>query len=212
MEGARKLNDSALVIVDVQNDFCPGGALAVKDGDGVIEIINSIMGCFNRIVATQDYHPSGHISFASSHRGRSPGDVINVGGVEQMLWPEHCVEGSAGADFHSNLKISMVDIIVRKGRNPEVDSYSAFFENDRKTRTGLDGYLKDVGIKNVYFAGLATDYCVFFSAMDCRRLGFKTYLVVDGCRGVDLPKGNVQRVIREMKESGITIIESSSIR
>lgn len=207
-------SQSALLIIDVQNDFCLGGKLAVPEGDDVIPVINSIISSvnFDRIVATQDWHPDNHISFAKNHEGKKVGDIIEINGISQYLWPEHCVAGSYGAEFCFGLDIKKVDIIIRKGINPEIDSYSAFFENDKRRKTGLDGYLKSLDIKNVYICGLATDYCVFYSAMDSKNLGFETFVIIDACRGVDLPAGNLEKALKQMKENGIIIIKSKDLK
>jgi nicotinamidase/pyrazinamidase len=200
-----------LIVTDVQNDFCPGGALAVSGGDLVVPVINGIIDSFHRIVATQDWHPKHHSSFASNHPGKKPFDQIDLGGVVQTLWPDHCVAGTAGAAFHPGLNPDRFDIIVRKGTNPAVDSYSAFLENDKKIRTGLDGYLKSIGAGRVFFCGLATDYCVFYSAMDAASFGFDTLVILDACRGIDVPENNIDRSIAEMKKNGIRIIASKDL-
>ncbi|MDR1363625.1 MAG: bifunctional nicotinamidase/pyrazinamidase [Spirochaetaceae bacterium] len=192
---------SALLEVDVQNDFCPGGALAVADGDSVITPLNEIAGRFKTacapVVATQDWHPAGHSSFISSGRTPAEGEV---------LWPDHCVQGSAGAEFHKDLDMKPVTLIIRKGFRPSLDSYSAFFENDRKTTTGLGAFLKGLNIETVYLGGLATDYCVFFSAMDAIKLGFTVYILRDAVRGVNYPEGSVEKAIHTMKNAGVIMI------
>ncbi|MDY6968070.1 MAG: bifunctional nicotinamidase/pyrazinamidase [Spirochaetota bacterium] len=198
----------ALIVVDVQNDFCPGGSLEVLEGDQVAPVINRIAPMFSRVVATQDWHPPNHISFASNHKGGKPFDLIDIKGVEQVLWPAHCVFGTAGADFCQDLDTNFFDIIIRKGQNPELDSYSAFFENDSLTPTGLAPYLKGLGLEQVFLTGLATDVCVFFSAMDAVRLGFEVYLVEDAARGIDSPPGSLKERISEMKDAGVQIIRS----
>lgn len=206
----RKANE-ALIIIDVQNDFCPGGALAVNEGDAVVPVINRLVPHFALVVATQDWHPADHASFASSHKGRAPFDTITLNGIEQTLWPDHCIMGAPGAQFHPDLDLTRANLIVRKGSNKNIDSYSAFLENDKKTVTGLQGYLKDHGIDTVTIAGLATDYCVFFSATDARDLGFKTRVVLDACRGIDTPPGNINQTIQSMKDRGIELINSEDI-
>jgi len=179
-------HDDALLIIDVQNDFCPGGALAVADGDAVVPVINRLAERFDHVVLTQDWHPSGHSSFATSHPGANPFESVEMSYGQQTLWPEHCLQGTAGAAFHPELVIDRAQLIIRKGFRREIDSYSAFFENDRRTPTGLAGYLRDRGLRRIFLAGLATDFCVHYSAVDARRLGFDTVLVEAGCRAIDL--------------------------
>jgi nicotinamidase/pyrazinamidase len=203
--------DKALLIIDIQNDFCPGGSLAVPGGDEIIPAINNLSGKFERIIATQDWHPHNHMSFAVNHPGKKDFDVIDFNGIKQELWPEHCVCGTKGAEFHSDLDIKNVNLIIRKGDNPWIDSYSAFRENDKKTKTGLDGYLKSLGIKKIYICGLALDYCVFYSAMDSRELGFETYIIIDATKGLDSPEGNIDRALEEMRKNGIKIINSDKL-
>ncbi len=200
-----------LLIIDVQNDFCPGGALAVGGGNEVVPVINSIIWKFNRVVATQDWHPADHSSFASNHKGKKPFDEIELNGYRQTLWPDHCVQGSRGADFHPDLNTTLVDLIVRKGTSSDIDSYSAFLENDKKTKTGLDGYLNSIGTTEVFVCGLATDYCVYYSAMDAHMIGFKTAVIIDACRGIDVPEGSLTKVIASMREAGIRIVESGAL-
>ena len=204
-------NDSLLLVIDVQNDFCDGGALAVEKSWEIIPVINLLVDGFENVAATQDWHPYDHKSFASNHEGKKPMDVINLDGVEQVLWPDHCVSGTAGADFHQELTADAFQMVIRKGFRAELDSYSAFFENDRKTPTGLEGYLRTRGIDKVYLAGLATDYCVYYSAMDANSLGFDTYLITDACRGVDFPKGNVDKALTTMKDAGVELITSKDV-
>ena len=203
--------DKALIIIDVQNDFCPGGALAVFKGDKIIPTINKLSNKFEKIIATQDWHPKNHVSFASNHPGKKEYDVIQHKGIEQVLWPDHCVPGTKGAKFHPDLNTNNVDIIVRKGNNPDIDSYSAFRENDKKTITGLEGYLKNLKIKKTYICGLALDYCVFYSAMDAKQLGFETCVIIDATKGIDSPEGNIDTSLNEMKKADITIIKSSDL-
>jgi nicotinamidase/pyrazinamidase len=207
---------SALLLIDVQNDFCPGGALAVKDGDKVIDPLNALARLFCRmggkVIATQDWHTDKHISFASSHQGKAPGDIVELPSVkEQVLWPDHCVQGTNGADFHKDLDVTVAHLILRKGSRQDLDSYSAFFENDRKTPTGLDGFLKGLCLTSVFLGGLATDYCVFYSAMDAAQLGYKTYVLSDAVRGVGFPEGSVQKALEAMRNAGIGIINSNDI-
>ncbi|TVQ21638.1 MAG: bifunctional nicotinamidase/pyrazinamidase [Spirochaetaceae bacterium] len=202
---------AALLIIDVQNDFCPGGALAVEDGDAVVAVANAVAPGFGRVVATRDWHPAGHVSFASRH-GRQIGSTASIDGVEQVMWPDHCVQGTRGAEFHPDLDVRPIDLIVHKGTRANLDSYSAFFENDHRTPTGLEPYLKGLGIGEVFVCGLATDYCVYFTVMDAVKAGFTTRVIADAVRGVDLPDGNVERTIREMKSAGVAFIDSAEIR
>ncbi|MDQ5986103.1 MAG: Nicotinamidase [Syntrophus sp. SKADARSKE-3] len=195
---------NCLIITDVQNDFCPGGALAVTDGDAVIPIINKIAPSFDKVVATQDWHPSGHVSFASTHN-KTPYEIIEAGGIKQVLWPDHCVPGTFGADFHKDLDTRVVDLIIRKGKNPKIDSYSTFLENDKKTETGLKYYLSGLHIDHLFFCGLATDYCVYYSALDALALAFQVTVIIDACRGVDIPAGNIDSAIGDMKKKGIRV-------
>jgi nicotinamidase/pyrazinamidase len=173
-----------LVVIDVQNDFCPGGALAVADGDAVVGEINRIAAEFEHIIVTQDWHPPGHLSFASSHAGRRPLERIELGYGEQTLWPDHCVQGTRGAELHPGLRLTRAELVLRKGFRREIDSYSAFVENDKKTRTGLEGYLRERGIERVFLAGLARDYCVRFSAEDAERAGFRVVVLEEACRAI----------------------------
>ena len=175
-----------LLVVDVQNDFCPGGALAVPSGDQIVPLVNRLAGRFAHIVMTQDWHPPGHSSFASAHPGSQLFETIEVQYGAQTLWPDHCVQGTAGAAFHSGLDIPQVELIIRKGYRPGIDSYSAFRENDRKTPTGLASYLRERGFERITICGLALDYCVFFSAIDAREAGFAVSVALDACRGIDL--------------------------
>jgi nicotinamidase/pyrazinamidase len=201
----------ALIIADLQNDFMPGGALAVKEGDQVISIANKLMPYFDLVVATQDWHPADHGSFAFNHPGKKPGDLIQLGGLEQVLWPIHCVQKSRGAAFVTEFDLSHVHKMFHKGVNSEIDSYSGFFDNGHRQSTGLGDYLKSKKISDVYVMGLATDYCVKYTVLDAHRLGFKTYLILDGCRGIDLNSGDVNRAIEEMKQAGVKVVQSSEI-
>ncbi len=201
----------ALIVTDIQNDFCPGGALPVRDGDLIVPLVNGIMERFDRVVGTQDWHPQNHVSFASNHRGKKPYESVSAGGAVQMLWPDHCVQGTAGADFHPGLETRRFHLIVRKGTDPAIDSYSTFMENDKKTATGLEGYLKSLGVTDVYLCGLATDFCVFYSAMDSASFGFTTWCIADACRGIDVPQGSVDAALEEMKSRGIGIITSDRL-
>jgi nicotinamidase/pyrazinamidase len=201
----------ALVIVDLQNDFCPGGALAVPEGDRVIPLINRIQSRFDRVVATQDWHPPGHLSFAASHPGRSPGEVIELAGLEQVLWPVHCVQDAPGAEFHPALDLGRVRRVFRKGTDPEIDSYSTFFDNAHRRATGLAEFLDDQGVGELYLAGLATDYCVKLSALDAVALGFSTAVILDACRGVELRHGDADRAVAEMQAAGVKMVASHSL-
>ncbi|MBZ7920377.1 bifunctional nicotinamidase/pyrazinamidase [Ensifer adhaerens] len=196
--------DKALVVVDVQNDFCPGGALAVAGGDEIVPMINGLIDRFEHVVLTQDWHPAGHSSFASSHPGKNPFEMIAMPYGGQTLWPDHCVQGSGGADFHPALEWTRAELLIRKGFRPEIDSYSAFFENDRRTPTGLTGYLRDRGIKRVTLCGLATDFCVAFSALDAVAQGFSTSVILEACRGIDL-NGSLQAMITRMRDAGVEL-------
>lgn len=204
-------DEKALLIVDLQNDFCPGGSLAVPGGDTVVPVINNIINRFSTVVATQDWHPPGHVSFASSHEGKSPFDTIRAGGVEQTLWPDHCVRGTEGARLHPGLDARNVGLILRKGAGADMDSYSAFFENDRTTSTGLSFYFKGLGIRTVYVCGLALDVCVYYTVMDGLGLGFSMVLVEDGCRGVDVPEGSVDTRMKAMRDGGALIQTSRDL-
>ena len=201
-----------LILVDIQNDFLPGGALAVPRGDEVIPIANELQPRFDLVVATQDWHPAGHGSFASSHPGRRPGDLAALGGLPQVLWPDHCVQGSRGAEFAARLQMNRVEAIFRKGTDPAIDSYSAFFDNAHRKSTGLGDYLKGRGATEVYVLGLAADYCVKFSALDGRRLGFRMLVVEDGTRGVELQPGDVGRAIEQMRAAGVEMVRSAALR
>jgi nicotinamidase/pyrazinamidase len=197
----------ALIIVDVQNDFLPGGALAVKEGDQIIPLINRLQSKFDLIVATQDWHPKDHGSFAGNHN-KNPGEKIQLAGLEQILWPDHCVQETPGADFAADLKVEKIDKVFCKGTNKNIDSYSGFFDNGHKKSTGLGDYLKEKGVTEVYIVGLATDYCVKFTALDAVRLGYKTYLIVDACKGVNLKIGDVTHAIEGMQKAGVVIVKT----
>ncbi len=205
------MSHTALIVVDVQNDFCPGGALAVSEGDQVVPVINKIAPLFDVVVATRDWHPGDHVSFASAHDGHEVGEAIEVNGMEQVLWPDHCVQGSKGADFHPDLDTAPINLILHKGTRTELDSYSGFLETDRTTSTGLEAYLKGLDVSEVTVCGLATDYCVFFTAMDAVDAGFKTRLVTDAARGIDKPEGNIERTTGEMKDAGVTLVTSAKL-
>ncbi|MCS3447518.1 MULTISPECIES: bifunctional nicotinamidase/pyrazinamidase [Bradyrhizobium] len=198
--------DDLLLVIDVQNDFCPGGALAVADGDAVVPVVNRLAGRFDHVVLTQDWHPAGHSSFATSHPSAAPFSEIAMPYGPQTLWPDHCIQGSAGAAFHPDLATERAELVIRKGFRAAIDSYSAFFENDRKTPTGLAGYLRERGLRRVVMAGLATDYCVQYSALDARRLGFETSVVLAGCRAIDLG-GSLAVAAAAMREAGVELVE-----
>jgi nicotinamidase/pyrazinamidase len=195
-------SEDLLLIIDVQNDFCPGGALAVNEGDAVVPIINRVSQRFDHTALTQDWHPSGHSSFATSHPGSAPFETVAMPYGQQTLWPDHCVQGTAGAAFHSELSTERAELVIRKGFRPEIDSYSAFHENDRRTATGLAGYLRERGLKRIFLAGLATDYCVYYSAVDARRLGFDAVVIESGCRAIDLA-GSLAAAWSGMQEAGV---------
>lgn len=195
-------SEDLLLVIDVQNDFCPRGALAVGDGDAVVPIVNRIAQQFDHVALTQDWHPAGHSSFASSHPGATPFETIAMPYGPQTLWPDHCVQGTPGAAFHAGLNTDKAQLIIRKGFRRAIDSYSAFFENDKITPTGLAGYLRERGLARVFLAGLATDFCVHYSAMDARRLGFEAVVIDAGCRAIDLG-GSLARAYAEMGEAGV---------
>lgn len=194
---------TALIVIDVQNDFCPGGALAVAGGDDIVGGINDIMDDFGAVILTQDWHPAGHSSFASSHAGKSPMELIDMPYGPQVLWPDHCVQGTKGAEFHPDLRTDG-DLIIRKGFNPAIDSYSAFFENDHTTPTGLDGYLRRRGITDLTLVGLATDFCVNYSAVDAAKLGYTVTVRTDLCRGIDFD-GSMVAAIDGMRAAGVDV-------
>lgn len=200
----------ALLIVDVQNDFCPGGALGVPDGDSIIPAINKLSESFDHVIQTQDWHPGGHSSFASSHAGKKPYDTIEMPYGEQVLWPDHCIQGSKGAEFHPKLNTTQSELIIRKGFRKEIDSYSAFYENDDNTQTGLTGYLHDRGINELYVVGLATDFCVKWSVIDGCKEGFSVSVVQDAVKGIDID-GSVEQAWKEMKEAGAQITSSQEL-
>ncbi len=201
---------TALLVVDVQNDFCPGGNLAVPDGDAVVPLVNALGRHFRHVVLTQDWHPAGHASFASSHPGRKPFGTIELAYGPQVLWPDHCVQGSTGAAFHPGLDLPHAEAVIRKGYRPGIDSYSGFVEADRRTRTGLEGYLRERGIAKVVIAGLATDFCVNWTAQDAARAGFETVVVEDACRAIDLD-GSLDRAWAEMTAVGIRRVSAASL-
>ena len=198
------MSDEALVVVDLQNDFCPGGALGVDGGHEIVPIINGLIDRFDHVLLTQDWHPAGHLSFASSHPGKVPFETTEMPYGTQTLWPDHCVQGTSGAEFHPGLAAGKAELIIRKGFRPEIDSYSTFFENDRVTPTGLAGYLRERGIRRITLAGIATDFCVAYSALDARKLGFEVTVLLEACRAIDLD-GSLATMIASMKDAGATI-------
>ncbi|WP_316195894.1 bifunctional nicotinamidase/pyrazinamidase [Bradyrhizobium sp. SZCCHNRI3052] len=197
-----RANEDLLLIIDVQNDFCPGGALAVADGDAVVPAINRLSGMFDHVVLTQDWHPAGHSSFASSHPGKAPFESVTMPYGPQTLWPDHCIQGTPGAAFHAELATDKAQLIIRKGFRAAIDSYSAFFENDKTTPTGLAGYLRERGLKRVFLVGLAADFCVHYSAVDARRLGFAAIVIDNACRGIDLG-GSMAAAKAQGAEAGV---------
>ncbi len=199
-----------LLVVDVQNDFCPGGALAVADGDAVIPAIHRIAPLFEHIILTQDWHTADHHSFASAHSGKQPFEQINLSYGPQTLWPDHCIQGSKGAEHHPALTLPRAELVLRKGFHREIDSYSAFFENDRSTPTGLGGYLKERKLTRVFLAGLAYDYCVAYSALDARHLGLPVIVLRDACRAIDL-NGSVAKIDADLAEAGVVISQTTDL-
>ena len=195
----------ALIVIDTQYDFCPGGALAVAEGDEIVPGINALMADFPAVALTQDWHPAGHSSFASSHPGKAPFETVEMPYGTQILWPDHCVQDTRGAQFHDDLDTTRADAILRKGQDRQIDSYSAFFENDHKTPTGLDGYLRARGIDRLTMAGLATDFCVKWSAVDAAKLGYAVTVRTDLCRGIDLD-GSLSAAMEEMREAGVKVV------
>ena len=201
----------ALILVDLQNDFMPGGSLAVPDGDKVVPVANQMQRCFGFTVATQDWHPVDHGSFATSHPGSEVGDIIDLDGIPQVLWPSHCVQNTSGAELVSDLDRSHIRKIFHKGTDPAIDSYSTFFDNGHRQSTGLGDYLREQGVDEVYLMGLATDYCVKFSGLDARELGFQVSVIQDGCRGVELEPGDVALALEEMRQAGVALVRSDSL-
>jgi nicotinamidase/pyrazinamidase len=195
-----------LILVDLQNDFMPGGALGIAGGDEVVSVANRLQGDYELVLATQDWHPPDHGSFAANHEGKSPGDRIDLAGLEQILWPAHCVQRSTGAAFHREFDLSHLERVFRKGADVTVDSYSAFFDNAQRSSTGLDVFLREREVKQIEIMGLATDYCVRFSALDGVRLGLEVSVLLEGCRGVELQPGDVDRAVEEMRAAGVRIV------
>lgn len=203
-------HDDVLLVVDMQNDFCAGGALAVPGGDAVVETINRLSLAFNHMILTQDWHPSGHASFASSHPGRKPFDTVALQYGAQTLWPDHCIQGTHGAEFHSGLRLNKAELVLRKGFRPSIDSYSAFYENDHRTSTGLAGYLRERSLRRIYLAGLAYDFCVRYSAEDAKRAGFEVRVIEDACRAIDL-NGSRADASRTLNSLGIAQVAVQSL-
>jgi nicotinamidase/pyrazinamidase len=202
---------NALIITDVQIDFCPGGALPVPEGDRIVPLVNRLQPCFDLVVATQDWHPADHRSFAANHPGRRVGDRITLAGLPQILWPVHCVQHSIGADFHPDLDQRRVSQVIRKGLDRDIDSYSGFFDNGRRRATALEEYLRLQRAGDLYLCGLTTDYCVKYTALDAAQLGFRVFLVEDACRGVDLHPGDVAGAIDQMRAAGVKVIRSAQV-
>jgi nicotinamidase/pyrazinamidase len=206
----------ALVVVDMQNDFMPGGALAVRNANGIIQGINTAMELFRKrdlpVVMTQDWHTPGHYSFASAHKGMNPFDLYESQGLGPVLWPDHCVQGSTGAEFHENLMIGLADAVIRKGYHKSIDSYSGFMENDRKTPTGLDGYLRSRGVKRIFICGVALDYCVFFTASDGADLGYQVYVIMDLTKPVGSPAESISEALAGMTDKGIHFVNAEEVR
>jgi nicotinamidase/pyrazinamidase len=208
--GVAVSESSVLIVVDIQNDFCPGGALSVPRGDEIVPLVNRLAARFGHVILTQDWHPPGHQSFASSHRGRKPHDVIELYYGPQVLWPDHCVQGSWGAEFHRDLHIPHAELILRKGYRPEIDSYSVFYENDRKTPTGLAGYLRERSLKEVHLAGLAFDFCVRYSAEDARNEAFTVTVIEDACRSIDV-NGSLAETRRAFNSLNIRCVAAGAL-
>jgi nicotinamidase/pyrazinamidase len=205
MRTATDASPAALIVIDVQNDFCPGGALAVVGGDTIVSQINAAMHAHAAVILTQDWHPADHASFAANHEGAAPFSLTEMPYGPQVLWPTHCVQGTEGAAFHPALEVSRADMILRKGFRPAIDSYSAFYENDRSTPTGLDGYLRERGISRLVLAGLATDFCVAYSALDAARLGYTVSVRLDLCRAIDLD-GSLAAMTAQMAAAGVELL------
>ena len=201
---------TALIVVDVQNDFCPGGALAVGGGHAIMPVINALVPRYEQVVVTQDWHPQGHASFASTHHGREPFETIDMPYGTQVLWPDHCVQGTPGAELHPDLRVTSAQLVIRKGWHQGVDSYSAFREADRRTLTGLAGYLRERGVEEVHVVGLATDYCVAWTALDAAGAGFKATVIEDACRAIDL-SGSLKRAWADMELAGVIRTASDQI-
>lgn len=204
-------NKKALILVDLQNDFCKGGSLYVPEGDEVISIANQIQDYFDYVIVTKDWHPKNHMSFASNHAGKKVGEFVKLHGIDQILWPDHCVQHTKGSELHPELKLIKIDHIVHKGTQPAIDSYSAFFDNEHLRSTELAEYLKDKNLHDIYIMGLATDYCVKYSCLDALQLGFKVSVILEGCRGVNLQKDDVKLALQEMQDKGAAMISFQQI-
>lgn len=202
---------NALILVDIQYDFIPGGAFAVADGDQVLAVANRLIPHFELVVATQDWHPANHQSFASQHEEKEIGDIINLEGLEQVLWPDHCIQGTQGANLHHGLNLSGIHRVIQKGTDPKIDSYSGFFDNGGRQSTGLSDFLHQQKVNEVTVIGLATDYCVKFTALDARKVGLKTNVVKEGCRGIEVNPGDEQRAYAEMQNEGVTLLAIDQI-
>jgi nicotinamidase/pyrazinamidase len=204
-------DQDVLLVVDIQNDFCPGGRLAVPRGDEIVPLVNRLAARFSHVVLTQDWHPAGHLSFASAHPGRKPYETIEVAYGPQILWPDHCVQGTPGAEFRNDLRIAHAELVLRKGYHREIDSYSAFYENDRRTHTGLAGYLRERGLTRVFLAGLAFDFCVRYSAEDARNEGFEVMVIEDACRGIDVD-GSISKTREIFNSIGVRRVSADAVR
>ncbi len=201
----------ALILIDLQNDFAPGGALAVGEGDRVVPVANRLIPHFELVVATKDWHPADHLSFASQHPGRHVGDAVDLDGLPQILWPDHCIEGTVGAQFVDSLDTARIDRVFEKGTNRAIDSYSGFFDNGHRQATGLDDFLRWQKVTEVFLMGLATYYCVKFTARDAVELGFSTHMILDGCRGIDLNPGDIDQAIEQLQRAGVHMTDSARV-
>lgn len=206
-----KAKKKALIVVDLQNDFMPGGALAVRQGDEVVPVANRLMPLFDLVVASKDWHPADHGVFVTQYNDKKAGELVHLGGIDQILWPSHCVQNTWGSEFEKNLQVNHIDQIIQKGTYPEVHSYSTFFDDAHKRDTGLGEFLKNKDITDVYLLGLATDFCVKFSVLDALSLGFRTHVIVDGCRGIDLLPGDSEKAFEEMKAAGAHLTNSKAV-
>jgi len=203
-------DQDVLLVVDIQNDFCPGGGLAVPRGDEVVSLVNRLATRFKHVVLTQDWHPPGHLSFASAHRGRKPYEIVSISYGPQILWPDHCVQATPGAELRRDLQIAHAELILRKGYHPDIDSYSAFYENDRRTRTGLAGYLRERGFTRIFLAGLALDFCVRYSSEDARHQGFDVVVIEDACRAIDVD-GSMLATRKSFNAIGVEFVSADAV-